>query len=284
MRTGLLPRATALLVISIAALPLLMGAAPAGAAEEATACNDASLPRDRTEVDTDLLVSKFDPSLGTLLSVAVNGPSVVLDTDSKFENTAKTAVQFSETMTYQVVVTSPGGLASPAPITGTVQRVPPQTLAAFDGTLDFSGPSSVTQTPASVSESAANTSATDASTLAAFTGTGTMPFHLASTISEVFNGGGGNVQAEINTFLAATVEVCYRYEVPAPPVTPPPPTPPSAPPVVTPPPATPIGATLPMTGRASAPLAVVAVALIAAGIVLSFYARASRVSRARLDA
>jgi hypothetical protein len=283
----LLSRAIATLVISVAAMWVFGFTASAGAAEEATTCDDASLARDRTEVDTDLLVSQFDPSLGTLLSVSVNGPSIVLDTDSKFENIAKTAVQFSETMNYQVVATSPGGLASPAPITGTVQRIPPQTLAAFDGTLDFAGPSSVTQAPASVAESAAATSATDASTLAAFTGTGTMPFHLASTISEVFNGGGGNVQFQINTYLAATVEVCYRYELPAPPVTPPsmpPPAPPSSPPAVTPPPATPIGATLPMTGRASVPLAVAAVALIAAGMVLSFSARASRVSRARLEA
>ena len=36
-------------------------------------------------------------------------------------------------------MTSPGGLASPAPITGTVVRIPSQTLTAFDGTLDYLG-------------------------------------------------------------------------------------------------------------------------------------------------
>src|SRR5687768_13503079 len=194
--------------------------APAGAAEEATSCSTASLPRGRTEVDADLRVAQFDPALGTLLGVTVNGPSLVLDTDAKFENIAASAVVFAETMTYQVVVTSPGGLASPPPISGTVPRVPSQTLAAFDGTLDYLGPSAVTQAPMSVSEAAASTSATDASTLAAFTGPGTMPFHVASTISETFMGGGGNVKAEINTFLTASVEVCYRYARPEPPDSP----------------------------------------------------------------
>jgi len=271
VRIRLLSRAVAMLAVPIATV-VLFEVAPAGAAEEATSCSTASLPRDRTEVDADLLVAQFDPALGTLLGVTVNGPSLVLDTDSKFENIASSAVVFAETMTYQVVVTSPGGLASPPPITGTVARVPSQTLAAFDGTFDFMGASAVTQAPMSLSETAASASATDASTLAAFTGTGTMPFHLASTISETFMGGGGNVQFEINTFVTASVEVCYRYALPEPPEVPPPPaSPPSAPPAAAPP--APVPAQLALTGNASTPLAVAGVALIAVGLVLSRYFR-----------
>jgi hypothetical protein len=60
-----------------------------------------------------------------------------------------------------------------------------------------------------------------------------VPFHVQSMISEVFNGGGGNIDFIINTFVAATVQVCYTYAVPqvsaAPPVTAPPPPPPAAP-------------------------------------------------------
>ena len=40
-----------------------------------------------------------------------------------------------------------------------------------------------------------------------------MPFHVATAINESFMGGGGNVQFLINTFVAATVRVCYRYAV-----------------------------------------------------------------------
>jgi hypothetical protein len=107
-----------------------------------------------------------------------------------------------------------------------------------------------------------------------------MPFHLSSSISETFMGGGGNVQAEINTFLAASVEVCYRYAVPVPPEEPPV-SPPSEPPrttLATPP--APIPTQLPLTGRATAPLAVAGVALFGVGVVLSRY---FRVPRARFD-
>jgi hypothetical protein len=47
--------------------------------------------------------------------------------------------------------------------------------------------------------------------LSAFTGAGTVPFHVQSTIGELFNGGGGNVHAGIDTFVSGAVQVCYRY-------------------------------------------------------------------------
>src|SRR5262249_36668544 len=122
---------------------VLVSGAPAAAADEATTCFDAGLARGRTEVDTDLPVEQFDPPLGTLLEVVVTGPSIHLDTDSMFENTAQSAVVFAEHMDYQVTTVSPGGLPSPPPITGTIERVPSQTLSAFDGTLDFLGTSAV---------------------------------------------------------------------------------------------------------------------------------------------
>jgi len=118
---------------------------------------------------------------------------------------------FAETMDYQVVFSSPGGLPSPPPVAGSIPRVPSQMLAAFDGTLDYSGPSSVTQPSTARDDGAAPVSSTDPAVLEAFTGAGTLPFHVASAISEVFNGGGANVVASINTFAAATVQVCYRY-------------------------------------------------------------------------
>ena len=194
-----------------------IGLAPSsGAADtvEATQCHTATLPRQKTEVSTDLAVPQFDPSLGTLLEVTVPTQAVHLDTDSAFENIAQSPVTFAEHMDYVATFSSPGGLASPAPLTGTIERVPSQTLAAFDGTLDFTGPSAVTQPATGRDAAASPVGASDASALAAFTGTGTMPFHVATMISEVFNGGGGNVQVQINTFVAGTVSVCYRYAAP----------------------------------------------------------------------
>ena len=98
--------------------------------------------------------------------------AVHLDTDALFENTAQTAVTFAEHMDYQVTFTSPGGLALAARrSSGTIERVPTQTIAAFDGTLDFAGPE---RGRAAVDgprrERGARSSSSDPGVLAAFTG------------------------------------------------------------------------------------------------------------------
>jgi len=186
-------------------------AGPAGA--DQTTCQTGTLARQRTEVDADIDVARFDPSLGTLVSVSVPTQTVHLDTDGKFQNTAPSSVVFSEDMQYQFTLTSPGGLASPAPLTGTIQRVPTTTLAPFSGTLDYTGPSSVVEPSTSRDAAAAAVTSTDPAVLAAFSGAGTVPFHVQSMISEVFHGGGGNISFVVDTFVAATVQVCYTYAV-----------------------------------------------------------------------
>lgn len=183
-------------------------------AQSQTVCADAALARQRTEVNTDVGVERFDPSLGTLLEVSVAAETAHLDTNAEFQNTAQSSVVFSEDMHYAFTLTSPAGLASPAPLVGMVQRIPSTTLAPFSGTLDFQGPSAVTEPSTSRDAAAPPVASTDPGVLAAFAGSGTLPFHLQSAISEVFNGGGGNVQAQINTFVSASVRVCYTYAVP----------------------------------------------------------------------
>ena len=205
---------------------------PAAAADQ-TVCHDATLSHQRTEVDTDVTLPRFDPSLGTLLAVSVPAQSIHLDTDARFQNTAQTSVVFSEDMHYTFTLTSPNGLPSPAPLAGMIQRIPSTTLAPFSGTLDFQGPSSVTEPSTSRDAAAAPVTSSDPGVLSAFTGAGSVPFHVTSMIGEVFNGGGGNVQFQINTFVSGAVEVCYRYATvevsAAPPAVAPPP-----PPVVAP--------------------------------------------------
>jgi len=248
-----------LVLVSVGlAAPTSAGAAPA----DVTACHDAAIARQRTEIDADAVVPQFDPTLGTLLEVTVPTQSVHLDTDAAFENIAATPVTFAEQMTHSVTFTSPAGLPSPAPVSGTLVRVPSQVLAAFDGTLDYGGASAVTQPSVGVDDAAGPIASTDPAVLAAFTGSGTMPFHVATSISETFTGGGGNVQAAINTYAAAAVRVCYRYQ----------------PIVVVPPPEEPTievaGATvtrapsLPETGAATIPLALAGSAAIGVGALL----------------
>jgi LPXTG-motif cell wall-anchored protein len=275
---------TARIVVGLAAMlvPLAAWSFPAAAEDapaETVVCQDGSLARQRTEIDADIPVPGFDAALGTLLEVSVASQAVHLDTDALFENTAQTAVTFEEHMTYQVTFSSPGGLASPPPIAGTIERVPMQTLAAFDGTLDFAGASSVAQPSTARDAVAAPLSSTEPAVLAAFTG-GTVAFHVATSIGETFVGGGGNVQASIHTFASASVQVCYRYAPPAPPPTTAPPTtpPPTTTPVTPPPtvqvrvaatsvrvPATP---TLPATGAPDGLLAVLGTGAVVLGAVL----------------
>jgi hypothetical protein len=231
--------ARALVTVVLVVFASAPTAAAPQASDDTTACEEGSLPRQRTEIDADVVVDGFDDELGTLLEVAVPSQTLHLDTDAVFENTAQTAVTFEEHMSYQVTFTSPGGLPSPAPITGTIERVPSQTLAAFDGTLDFTGPSAVAQPSTTREAAAASVSSSAPAVLAAFTG-GDVAFHVASAIGETFTGGGGNIEARINTFAAAAVRVCYRYEPEAPPPTSPPTTRPRPPQPPTPPPATPL--------------------------------------------
>lgn len=221
MRRSSSSRALVALMSTFATLGVLgtFSARPAAAAE-ATVCHDASLARQRTEVNADMVVPQFDPSLGTLLEVQVPSQTVHLDTDAAFESMAQSDVVFAEDMSYEVAFTSPAGLPSPAALIGTIPRVPATSLAAFDGTLDFVGTSAVAQPPIVHDEAASAVSATDAPTLAAFSGAGMMSFHLATTIGEVFHGGGGNVRFQIHTFVAGSVTVCYRYAAAALPVEP----------------------------------------------------------------
>jgi hypothetical protein len=259
----------ALVALLVLMSPLLLAGAVAAAPVEQTLCVHDALASTRTEIDTDLTVAQFDPALGTLLDVAVTGPSIHLDTDAAFESIASSPVVFAERMDYLLSITSPGGLPSPTALSGSIQRVPSQTLAAFDGTLDFLGASAVTQPATALDDAAANVTSADGGVLSAFTGTGTMAFHVTSAISEVFTGGGGNVQGTINTYASAAVQVCYRYlprvEV--------------APTVAAPP--APIPATLPVTGGPNAALTAAGVAAIVIGLVLT---RRVRSAAPRLDA
>jgi len=205
---------------------------PHAAAADQTVCHDASLPQQRTEVDADLTVPQFDPTLGTLLEVSAPSQTAHLVTDAQFQNIAQSAVVFSEDMQYTLTFTSPDGLASPPALVGMIQRIPSTTLAPFSGTQNFQGPSSVSEPSTTRDASATPVSSSDPGVLAAFTGSGTVAFHVQSGIAEVFNGAGGNVAAQIDTFVAAAAQVCYTYQAPevlaSPPVTSPPAPPPAA--------------------------------------------------------
>jgi hypothetical protein len=275
---------TLAVVVATGGAAFLVGA-PARAsttdADPVTVCHEGSLPRERTEVDADIEVPGFDGALGTLLAVEVPVQSVHLDTDARFENTARGASTFEEHMTFEVAFTSPAALASPPPVSGTIERIPHQTIGGFDGALDFEGPSAVAQPPTARDAGAPPVSSSDPTVLAAFASP-TVRFHVASSIGETFLGGGGNIEAKINTFAAATVRVCYRYAPPPPPTSPPTTSPPSPAPTAAPasPPTVRVArisvnepVELAFTGRANGALAAGGLAVLGLGVGLVAWTR-----------
>jgi LPXTG-motif cell wall-anchored protein len=101
-------------------------------------------------------------------------------------------------------------------------------------------------------------------------------------------GGGGNIEAKINTFGSAVVQVCYRYAPPAPPPTTTPPTTTPTTTAVTSPPTTvpvlvagtsvrvPAVRTLPATGSPDGLLAVLGTVAVALGVALVTRTRRAR--------
>ncbi len=225
-----------------------------------SSCATVSAPLQPTEIDTDLLVQKFDPRQGTLLEVTVPTRMIHLDTHAAFENTAQTPVVFAETMNYQAIFTPPSSLGAPKIISGSVARVPSQTISAFDGTMDFSGNSSVSQAPVAWDVAGGAMASSDPSILTEFSGSGSVAFRVTTAIGETFTGGGGNVQASITTAASGSVEVCYRFAPPIVPVV--------EPPVEIIPAAEVVSAaapSLPRTGAAAGPLVTAGLAAVAIG-------------------
>jgi hypothetical protein len=190
------------------------GWAPVAGAADLTVCRSGSLPHQRTDVDADIPVAQFDPALGTLNAVSVATQTAHLDTDGRFENTAATPERFNAQMQYTITFTNHVGLPAPSPITGTIQRVSPVALATYDGAADFQGPDSVSEPSTTHDAAAVPMTSSDPVVLAALTGSGTVSFHVLSAIAEITNGGGGNIATQIDTFVAAEVQVCFTYSRP----------------------------------------------------------------------
>jgi hypothetical protein len=215
-------RSLVALAVPVLALAAVLGptwSARSAAATDVTACHDAELPRQLTEVDAEISVPQFDPALGELLEVSVPTQTLHLDTDARFENTASSPALLNEHMTFDVSFTGPPAFG-PVELSGSIQRVPAQTLPAFDGTLDFSGPSSFVQATTARDQHAGSQQHTDSTVRSSFTGLDTIIFRIVSAIGEHFTSGGGNVAFDINTYVAAAVRVCYRYQPTSPPTPP----------------------------------------------------------------
>jgi hypothetical protein len=149
--------------------------------------------------------TQFDPSLGTLLSIDLINTSTV-QSEFQVENLDNEAGNISSTVNGGVTVTVP----SVSPLTASASLSDSFDAAAYDGTIDFSGPSGHDSGLKSQSGSNSITNITDPSVLAEFEGTGSVALSGHGT-SRSSVSGPGNVLALLNTSAGAQVQVVYHY-------------------------------------------------------------------------
>jgi hypothetical protein len=159
-----------------------------------------------TDWNTVVTANQFNPAFGSLLSVNL---TVVGDINAGLavENLGSTSSSIGLTETADITLTLPGGLgvATAAPSINSTTD-----LAAFDGTIDFAGPSGENLTGLTASES---TTLDESGYLPAFIGTGTIGLPI-SAISPSILTGPADLASELLTEAGATVTISYTYAVP----------------------------------------------------------------------
>ncbi len=152
--------------------------------------------------NTTVAAAQFNPDLGTLEAVSL---TLTGDINSGFaaENLGLVAAPIGMTDTANVVLTLANGTpVSASPIVQTTT-----TLAAYDGTTDFAGPSGRTATGLTGSQT---TTQWISDNLASFIGTGTIALPVsASAFSAV--SGSADLESKIQTLAGATVGISYIY-------------------------------------------------------------------------
>ncbi len=194
------------------ALPaLLLGATLAGQAwaGTATVTFSDSVPLTTTNWDRTVTLPKFDPALGTLISVS-------LTLDGRIEGQA--AVESSDSSAITITTQFKADITLARPDTSVLAVVIPQVnntanLQPFDGTLDFNGPSGTTYPNLMQSAQQTVTSPPPLSDLVLFSGAGNIILPvLARGTSQAI--GSGNVTTSFATKAAAIVTVVYLYNPP----------------------------------------------------------------------
>jgi hypothetical protein len=194
------------------ALPaLFLGVALAGSAlaGTSTVTFSDSVPLTTTNWNRQVSLTKFDPALGTLISVT-------LRLDGRIEGQA--AVESSDTAPITITTEFRADIQVSRPDNSPLAIVIPQVnntanLAASDGVLDFAGPSGATFPNLVQSATQTVVSPPPRSDLILFTGPGTivLPVTAQGTSQAI---GSGNVTTSFATKAAATVTVTYLFNPP----------------------------------------------------------------------
>ena len=197
--------------IAFAAAAVLVASAAAQAATVSFGTSPASTSTLTTGLQTtnftsSLMLPKFDTTLGTLTSVAIDFAGSVNST-IKFESLDASAATVTGTAAATVTLTRPNNslIASAVP-TNTRSA----TEAAFDGAIDFAGASGAVFSNVSGTLTVPTVTLSSVSDLALFSGAGSIILPVIGTGSSTVSGP-GNVVSQINTQASGSAFVVYTY-------------------------------------------------------------------------
>jgi hypothetical protein len=164
-----------------------------------------SFPTKATQWSANETLPQFDPSLGTLTSVDIQA-NTSITTFVRVENLDSAPELIHMTVSGSVSLAGP----SFAPLSTPFSDDQSFSAAAFDGTIDFNGPSGKTFAP-QTSTGTLNRTLTSAADLAPYIGTGSVTFTGAAQSADSHTGS-GNLVLAVNTVAGAdNVNVVYHY-------------------------------------------------------------------------
>ena len=163
-----------------------------------------SFPATPTNFTKSATIAQFDPSLGTLTSVDVTFAGSL---------TSQIRAESRDANPMTITGQTEGTLAVQAPGIADLTLRPTSTVtfpaAAYDGVPDFGGTSGKDFGAVAADDSKSVTLTTPGD-LAAYTGTGTVPFSVGAASSSAATGP-GNLLTDISSTGEATVNVVYHY-------------------------------------------------------------------------
>ena len=197
--------------MALAAATILVSGAAAQAATISFGTTPASTSTLTTGLQTtnftsSLTLPKFDTTLGTLTSVAIEFAGSVNST-IKFESLDASASTVTGNAAATVTLTRPNNSVI-AIVLPTNTRTATET--AFDGTIDFGGSSGNVFSNVSGTLTAPTVTLTGVSDLALFSGAGSIALPVTGTGSSTVSGP-GNVVSQINTQASGSAFVVYTY-------------------------------------------------------------------------
>jgi hypothetical protein len=154
----------------------------------------------------DMIIPKFDPTLGTLNSITFTLQGTVTG-DAKFESRDKDPSTVTMDLAAKIELQRPNNstLVQIIPLAATSDNV-----TAYDGTTDFGGTSGKTYTGLSATQTDSSVSPPPAGDLTLFTGPGNITLKVkARSASDA--SGPGNLVTQFSTNAGALATVVYDY-------------------------------------------------------------------------